>query len=67
MRTPLAVLAFVTLFVSSASAQDACLTGASTLGDQRALADLRVDMETSCPCASAVSRWCRAGKFDASL
>ncbi len=37
-------------------AQDACLTGASTLGDQRGLATLRSDTESACPCASADSR-----------
>ena len=39
-----------------APAQDACLTGAATLGDQRALAVLRSDTETACPCAAAASR-----------
>jgi predicted dienelactone hydrolase len=37
---------------TSASAADKCLTGASTLGDQRALANLRTATETACPCAS---------------
>lgn len=36
----------------SAAAQDDCLTGASTLGDQRALATLRQAIENACPCAS---------------
>jgi dienelactone hydrolase len=42
--------------VAGAWAQDACLTGASTLGDQRAIATLRGDIETACPCAAATSR-----------
>jgi predicted dienelactone hydrolase len=36
--------------------EDACLTGASTLGDQRAIATLRVDFESACPCDVATSR-----------
>jgi predicted dienelactone hydrolase len=45
-------------------ADDACLTGASTLGDQRALASLRTATESSCPCASAASRgaWQRCAR-----
>jgi dienelactone hydrolase len=46
----------VLLAVGPAVADDACLTGASLLPDQRALATLRTDTETQCPCASAVSR-----------
>jgi len=37
-------------------AQDACLTGASTLGDQRGIATLRTTLDTTCPCATFVSR-----------
>jgi dienelactone hydrolase len=33
-------------------AADSCLTGASTLQDQRALASLRATTEAACPCAS---------------
>jgi predicted dienelactone hydrolase len=44
------------VFAAGALAQDACLTGVSTLGDQRALATLRTDIDTACPCASAASR-----------
>ncbi len=40
------------LLASAATAQDACLTGASTLSDQRALASLRAATETACPCSS---------------
>ena len=48
-----------------ARAQDACLTGASTLGDQRAIATLRADTDTGCPCATASSRasWRRCAKL----
>jgi dienelactone hydrolase len=37
-------------------AQDACLTGASTLADQRGIATLRAGLESTCPCAAAESR-----------
>jgi predicted dienelactone hydrolase len=50
---PILLLALV---AAPAFAQDACLTGASTLGDQRALATLRADTETACPCAATTSR-----------
>jgi dienelactone hydrolase len=42
--------------VAPARADDACLTGASTLGDQRAIATLRADAESVCPCAAATTR-----------
>ena len=56
MRT--AVVGLVVLLVAAlpAGAQDRCLTGASTLPDQRDLAALRTATETACPCASAVAR-----------
>jgi predicted dienelactone hydrolase len=38
----------------TAGAADVCLTGASVLSDQRALAALRADLEAACPCASFV-------------
>jgi predicted dienelactone hydrolase len=49
---------------AQAPAQDPCLTGASTLGDQRAIAALRADTETVCPCDTATSsgRWRRCAK-----
>jgi dienelactone hydrolase len=37
-------------------AQEACLTGASTLPDQRAIVALRAALESACPCATAESR-----------
>ena len=42
--------------VAPARGDDACLTGSSTLGDQRAIATLRADAESVCPCATASSR-----------
>jgi len=63
-RTTLLVAVFFALAVPGARAQDACLTGGSTLGDQRALATLRTDTETVCPCETATSRgtWRRCAK-----
>jgi dienelactone hydrolase len=40
------------LLATSALAEDACLSGASLLTDQRAIDTLRADTEASCPCAS---------------
>lgn len=49
----LVVAAFgIVVALSPAAAQDKCLTGASTLLDQRALVNLRTATETACPCAS---------------
>jgi len=52
------------LTVAAAHAQDACLTGDSTLGDQRAMATLRANTESVCPCDTATSRgnWRRCAK-----
>jgi dienelactone hydrolase len=55
MRTTL-LLATLALAPAAARAQDACLAGASRLGDQRALVALRTDLETGCPCAAAETR-----------
>lgn len=59
----LAVLAL--LVALPVHADDACLTGTSTLGDQRAIATLRTDIDTVCPCATASSRsgYRRCGKI----
>src|SRR5262245_13308609 len=43
---------FNAVAVAQASADDTCLTGASTLPDQRALVSLRDATEAACPCAS---------------
>jgi dienelactone hydrolase len=50
MRGGLACGLFMLAFAAVASAQDDCLTGASTLGDQRALAALRDAVDAACPC-----------------
>src|SRR2546427_2711173 len=55
MRALLATTLLLAL-ARPAAAQDACLSGDSTLPDQLALAALRSDTETACPCASATSR-----------
>ncbi len=57
MRTLLAALAWLVLLSSAvALADDACLSGVSSLGDRRGLESLRADVDASCPCASAASR-----------
>jgi predicted dienelactone hydrolase len=71
MRIALA-LAFSTLLAPAlAHAQDACLSGASTLPDQRALAALESTTEATCPCAAATTRsgWqrCAKGVLNAAL
>lgn len=55
MRGEFAILVITLAFAATAAAQDACLTGASTLSDQRAIAALRTTTETNCPCASYVA------------
>ena len=52
------------LIATTAHAQDACLTGDSTLGDQRAMATLRASTDSGCPCDGATSRgsWRRCAK-----
>ena len=59
------------LIAAPTLAQDACLTGASTLGDQRAIAALRADTEAACPCAGAANRpeyqRCARGVSDAAI
>lgn len=52
MRREIALLLAMGAFAGVAVAQDACLTGDSLLGDQRALAALRTAIDASCPCAS---------------
>jgi predicted dienelactone hydrolase len=49
-------LLFPLLAGGLARAQDACLNGDSTLDDQRAIAALRDNLDTVCPCATAKSR-----------
>jgi predicted dienelactone hydrolase len=51
---PLALAALLSILLAGpARADDACLSGASTLGDQRALATLADATETACPCDQA--------------
>jgi len=52
MRLLVLVPLGVALALSPVIAQDQCLTGASTLTDQRALISLRAATESGCPCAS---------------
>ena len=52
MRLLVLVPLGVALALSPVVAQDQCLTGASTLADQRALVSLRAATESACPCAS---------------
>lgn len=51
-----AALTLLVVAIDPAGAQDACLTGESLLGDQRAMAGFRTDLESVCPCATATSR-----------
>src|SRR5262245_46234335 len=44
------------LLASFARAEDACLSGASTLGDQRGFATFRAALDTACPCDAAAKR-----------
>jgi predicted dienelactone hydrolase len=55
MRAPLVAL-LLALAAPIASADDACLTGASELGDRRAIAALRDTTEAACPCAMTGTR-----------
>src|SRR5262245_35122795 len=53
MRIALLAILCAVLVPVPSRAQDACLTGDSTLGDQRALAALADATEAACPCAAA--------------
>lgn len=48
----LPALLAVLVLATPAAALEKCLTGGSTLGDQRALASLRADIDAACPCAA---------------
>jgi dienelactone hydrolase len=52
MKAALLLTLGLTLLARPARADEACLTGGSTLGDQRDLASLAAAIETACPCAS---------------
>ncbi|MCW5892826.1 MAG: dienelactone hydrolase family protein [bacterium] len=65
MRLVLApALAFLALVAGAAAAQDACLSGATVLEDQRQIATLRAAAESTCPCAAAATAnaWKRCTK-----
>jgi predicted dienelactone hydrolase len=64
MRTAGLAALLLLASLTPARAQDACLAGDSTLGDQRALADLRADTEAACPCDAAASKksWQKCAK-----
>ncbi len=54
MRALIAVVLLVSAL--PAAAADRCRSGASALGDRRALAALEAALDTACPCRSAASR-----------
>ncbi len=56
MRALLVALVLALTAPLAASADDACLTGASELGDRRAIAALRDATDTACPCATTGTR-----------
>ena len=53
MRGGFAVGLFMLASAAMAAAQDICLTGASELGDRRALTTLRAAIDAACPCPPA--------------
>jgi predicted dienelactone hydrolase len=56
MRSMITALGALVMVASLAVGDDACLTGPSTLGDQRALAAFTAAVEAACPCAAATGR-----------
>jgi predicted dienelactone hydrolase len=56
MRTLVIVGLALTALAPAAFADDPCLTGASELGDRRALASLRDATDAECPCATTGAR-----------
>ena len=52
MRRALLVLALLLIGSSASALDDACRSGASSLGDRRALADLRAAVDADCTCAA---------------
>src|SRR5262245_11377309 len=53
VRGAIAIACAALVLAATAAAQDACLTGTPTLADQRAIAALRADTDTHCPCMPA--------------
>jgi predicted dienelactone hydrolase len=64
MRTAGLAALLLLATLAPARAQDACLEGASTLADQRALATVRANTESACPCDGGVTKkiWQRCAK-----
>jgi len=54
VRGGIAIAVTALVLATAAAAQDACLSGDSTLGDQRAIATLRESTDATCGCAPAV-------------
>jgi dienelactone hydrolase len=52
MRVWVSLIAVVLITTTALAAQDKCLSGASALNDQRAIADLRAALDAECPCAA---------------
>jgi dienelactone hydrolase len=71
MRISWLALAAALALAAPAIAQDQCLTGASVLPDQRAIAALRAATDTACPCAAftrpAAYRSCAKGVLRGAL
>jgi predicted dienelactone hydrolase len=55
-RTAFCLVALLLGAAAATRADDACLAGDSTLGDQRGIAAFRTTLDTTCPCDSFVSR-----------
>lgn len=67
MRLVLASIASLLVLVAgSAAAEDACLSGASVLEDQRRIATFRASTEAVCPCeaAATANAWQRCAKVE---
>ena len=56
IRSALRLMVLVLAVPAAARADDACLTGDSTLGDQRAMAALHAALDSSCACETFASR-----------
>jgi len=52
MRTLASLIAAALVATTAVAAEDKCLSGGSTLTDQRAIVALRAELETVCPCDS---------------
>jgi len=54
MHGGVAIILSTLALAATATAQDSCFSGSSSLGDRRALATLRTAIDTHCPCASSI-------------